>query len=357
MLYKVTSVRCLALLTSMLLASCTSDLTRTGQDNGPVIYPPPPDTTRIQYLTSISSSQEIAGNQSAFNRFLFGEVTPLTVTKPYGIAVRNSRIYVCDTGIGGLVIIDLELKKMDLFIPGGKGQLQFPINCHVDEEGLLYVADGNRRQIVVFDDGGNYVSAFGGQEGFKPTDVAVIENKIFVSSVTDQRIFVYSKDSLNLIRSFPEAEAGDPEYLYQPVNIDVTGNEIYVSDMGGNNIKVFSHEGNYLRSIGSYGNRYGQLTRPKGLTVDREQNLYIVDAAFENVQIFDKNGRLLMYFGGSYRRPGDMWLPAGIAIDYDNLQYFSDYVDKSFDLQYLIFVTNQYGPDKISVYGFVKPAR
>ena len=357
MLYKVTSVRCLALLTSMLLASCTSDLTRTGQDNGPVIYPPPPDTTRIQYLTSISSSQEIAGKQSAFNRFLFGEVPPLTVTKPYGIAVRNSRIYVCDTGIGGLVIIDLERKKMDLFIPGGKGQLQFPINCHVDEEGLLYVADGNRRQIVVFDDGGNYVSAFGGQEGFKPTDVAVIEDKIFVSSVTDQRIYVYSSDSLNFVRSFPEAEAGDPEYLYQPVNIEVTADEIYVSDMGDFKIKVYSHDGRYLRSVSGYGNRYGQLTRPKGIAVDREQNLYIADAAFENVQIFDKEGRLLMFFGGHYTRPGDMWLPAGVAIDYNNLQYFRDYVDESFDLQYLIFVTNQYGPDKISVYGFVKPAR
>jgi hypothetical protein len=65
----------------------------------------------------------------------------------------------------------------------------------------------------------------------------------------------------------------------------------------------------------------------------------------------------LMHFGGPYNKPGDMWLPAGIAIDYENLNYFSQFVDKSFDLQYLIFVTNQYGPDKISVYGFVKPAR
>lgn len=357
MFYKVSPLRCLALIITLMLTSCTSDLTRTGQDNGPVIYPPPPDTTRIQYLTSISSSQDITGQQSAFNRFLFGEAKPLTVVKPYGITVRNSKVYVCDTGIGGVIIIDLEQNKMDLFIPGGKGQLMFPINCHVDDEGFLYVADGNRRQIVVFDDGGNYVSAFGGQEGFKPTDVAVIEDKVFVSSVTDQRIYVYDRDSLNIIRSFPEAEAGDPEYLYQPVNIDVTGDEIYVSDMGENKIKVFSLDGSYLNSVSDYGNRYGQLTRPKGIALDREKNLYVVDAAFENVQIFDKEGRLLMHFGGPYTKPGDMWLPAGVTIDYDNLQYFRNYVDESFDLQYLIFVTNQYGPDKISVYGFVKPAK
>jgi len=44
----------------------------------------------------------------------------------------------------------------------------------------------------------------------------------------------------------------------------------------------------------------------------------------------------------------------GNTIDYDNLKYFEEYVDKSFDLKYLIFVTNQYGPDRISVYGFVE---
>jgi hypothetical protein len=48
-----------------------------------------------------------------------------------------------------------------------------------------------------------------------------------------------------------------------------------------------------------------------------------------------------------------MWLPADVTIDYGNLGYFSQYVDSSFNLEYLIFVTNQYGPDKVNVYGFV----
>ena len=81
----------------------------------------------------------------------------------------------------------------------------------------------------------------------------------------------------------------------------------------------------------------------------------MVDAGFENVQIFNKDRKLLMYFGGSYKGPGDMWLPAKIIIDYDNLEYFQKYVDPGFTLKYLIFVTNQYGPDKVNVYGRVTP--
>jgi hypothetical protein len=48
---------------------------------------------------------------------------------------------------------------------------------------------------------------------------------------------------------------------------------------------------------------------------------------------------------------------ADVTISYTGLDYFSKYVDKSFNLKYLIFVTNQYGPDKISVYGFVEPVK
>ena len=60
-----------------------------------------------------------------------------------------------------------------------------------------------------------------------------------------------------------------------------------------------------------------------------------------------------MFFGGSYKSKGDMYLPADILIDYNHKYLFNKYVDKRFNLEYLIFVSNQYGPDKINVYGYV----
>jgi hypothetical protein len=93
------------------------------------------------------------------------------------------------------------------------------------------------------------------------------------------------------------------------------------------------------------------------VAVDNNSNLFVVDAAFENVQIFNKDGRILMFFGGPYKKRGDMFLPADVTISYTGFDYFSKYVDDSFILKYLIFVTNQYGPDKVSVYGFVEPVK
>jgi hypothetical protein len=76
------------------------------------------------------------------------------------------------------------------------------------------------------------------------------------------------------------------------------------------------------------------------------------DAAFNNVQIFSKTGRLLMAFGGGGEKPGDLLLPAKVAIDYENLPLFQKYVDPGFQVGYLIFVTSQFGPQRVNVFAF-----
>jgi hypothetical protein len=335
--------------------SCTQDLSQSKGYDDLVIYPSPPDTARIQYLTSVSISTDIKGKQSAFNKFIFGEEVPKPVIKPYGITTSGSKIYLCDTGIGGLVLINPADKSFEYFIPSGRGKLQLPLNASVDENGFLFVADGNRRQIVVFNNELNYVAEFGETtETFKPTDVNVRSDKVFVISVKDQKVFVYEKDTWKKLTSFPSAEEGDDSYLYQPTNIVVDDNFVYVSDIGDNTVKVFTHEGEYVRAVGGYGTYAGQLMRPKGVAVDKESNLYVVDAAFENAQIFNNRGNVLMSFGGPYRSHGDMWLPVDVSISYSGLEYYNRFVDPLFNLKYLIFITNQYGPDKVSVYGFVE---
>ena len=85
-----------------------------------------------------------------------------------------------------------------------------------------------------------------------------------------------------------------------------------------------------------------------------DENIYVVDAMYELVEMFNSKGQFLMHFGGHYQGPGYMYMPANITIDYNNLQYFEKYVDSRFKLKYLIFVTNQFGPDKITVYGGVE---
>jgi DNA-binding beta-propeller fold protein YncE len=353
---KITAL--LIIVISVSLMSCSRKLYPAAGTDKLIIYPSPPDTARIQFLTRISSSKDVTGNRKSFTKFIFGEDTDILINKPYGITTSKGKILVCDTYIHGIDIIDLENNKFEQFIPSGKGQLKVPINCFVDSKGRLFVADSERKQVVVFDEDGQYLNVIGEAENFKPVDVFVQDDKIWITNLAAHQIYIYSNDSkFEILKKFPENSDGGDASLYSPTNLFVTGNKVYVTDFGDFKIKIFNHNGDFLESVGTYGQAIGQLARPKGLAVDRDSNLFVIDAGFENAQIFNKDGKLLMFFGGTYKGTGDMWLPARISLDYSNLKYFQKYVDPDYQLKYLIYVTNQFGPDKINIYGAIQPIK
>ena len=335
--------------------SCSRKVTVQNVKKDYIIYPSPPDTTRIQFLTSISGSDNTTRQRSGFAKFILGESVPKPVKKPYGIATRGGKIYICDSGLECIDIIDLEKGKFEYFMPKGQGQLRSPLNCFVDNDSKLYVADVLRKQIVIYDWEGNYLGSIGEKDNFKPTDVFVYHNKIWIVNLANNAINVYDKITSRLLYTFPQSAPGNDDYLYSPTNMYIRNDTVYVSDMGDFKIKLFLTDGRYLKSVGNLGTQVGQMVRPKGIAVDRESNLYVVDAGIENTQIFNRDGKLLMFFGGTYQGRGGMWLPAKITIDYENLKYFQKYVDPDFELKYLIMVTNQFGPDKLNIYGRVDP--
>lgn len=322
-----------------------------------VIYPSPPDTVRFQYLTSFSNSLDITRKRTAFQKSVLGEDVGMPIGKPYGIATGAGKLFICDPTIRGLEIVEPGKRLFTQFIPSGKGQLKQPINCFLDIDNTLYVTDIERKQVVIFDAELKYVTAIGNTDtadNFRPLDVCVSDTKIWVTNPKMNKINIYQKDGFKLLRSIPDTTVSEVR-LYNPINICYMNGRIYVTDFGDFKIKIFSEEGKYQGSVGEYGKGLGQFVRPKGIAVDKEGNLFVVDAGFENVQVFNTNGKLLMSFGGPYKKPGDMWLPAKVHIDYLNLSLYQKEVSPDYEMKYLVFVSNQYGPDKISVYAAVKP--
>ena len=319
-----------------------------------VSYPNPPDTARIQYLTSFGSSENIEKKRGFLTRYLVGEEEPKNIYKPYGVAAIEGKIFICDLSIQGLEILDLKSKKFEYFIPSGLGKLNLPLNCSIDSAGNLYVADVGRRQIVVFNKYLEYSTSFGFLENFRPTDVFVTDDRVWVTNMTKGSIDVFNKDSTHaFLHSLPDKDTKEGK-LFKPTNLFVTSNKLYVSDLGEAKIQIYDHKGNFHSSVGSYGRNIGQFVRPKGIAVDKDDNLYVADAAFENVQIFNKEDQLMMFFGGGTGESGGMLLPAKVFISYDNNSFFQKYVFRGYDLKYIILVTNNYGPNKVSVYGRVE---
>lgn len=347
----------LGTLSCIFIFSSCHMLHKTAEDHKVVIvYPNPPEQARFQYLTKITGSNDIGASQSGFSKLVLGVQKPKVMVKPYGIAIHKGKLYVCDNYGGGMEIIDLEKKKFEFFHPMGRGKLKIPINCFVDDRGFLYVADVGRFEIVVFDDKGNFVRSFSGGEKFKPSDVGVYDNKVFVANSANSKINVFSNDSASkLLYSIPREDTAAPVTIGLPSNIAFGNKKIYVADFGASCIKIFSTTGTFIDTIGSSGDRPGQFTKLKGIAVDNDENIFAVDAAFDNIQVFNKERKLLIVLGGHYDGPGGLIIPAKVIVDYDNMKYFQKYVDPKYDLKYLLFVTSQYGPDLINVYGRVEP--
>ncbi len=320
-------------------------------------FPPSPDDPRIQFLTSFASDADM-GRGRTFADYITGEQNPTQpLVKPYGLAIHNGKIFVCDTVGGNIEVFDLKKHRASYFTPLGEGKVRLPINITIDQDGTRYVSDTGRSQVLVFDGNGNFLAAIGKKDELKPSDVAISGDRLYIADLLDHCVKVYGKADRKFRFSIPADDKTTKGKLLSPTNlaVDQAGGRLLVSDTGANGVQIYDLDGKYLRTIGRAGVAPGLFARPKGVAVDHQGNAYVVDAATQVVQIFDTEGRLLLFFAqAGASAQGQVILPAVVKVDYDNLSYFQKFVAPGHQLDYLIFVTSQFGPQKVSVYGFLK---
>jgi DNA-binding beta-propeller fold protein YncE len=346
------------ILTLLCLTSCKVLQLQTDDIEELIIYPPPPDKVRIQYLTSINNEEDIKGKSSGrFITFLFGEQTQAEFADPMEITSTENQLIFCDGTIKGFQLIDLKKKTIENFVPKGRGSLIEPTSCTLDSAGNLYVADTKRKQVVVFSKtNGDYTykDAFGDTVDYVPYDILAFKGKLWVANTKTRKIHVYDGKNHDPLFTFPNVERQDSGFIVMPRYLEGFEDNIYVTDFIENKIKVYDLNGNFLRSVGSRGTFPGQFARAKDLALDKDENLFVVDAAFGNVQIFNKEGQLLMFFGGQNNNSGDMIMPRAIHITDEHNSFFESYLDPSYNLKYIIYISNQMSINKVNVYGFIE---
>jgi sugar lactone lactonase YvrE len=326
------------------------------QEVNTVFYPPPPGQPRIQYLYTLTKQSDIGEEQTDFEQFLFGPEVEFTgVVRPYDISSGRGKIYVVDRMHDKIFIFDLVQRQLNTLEDNSHpdGSIQYGGGIWVDTDGTQYIADIKRKQVLVFDVENKYTGAYGDGTIFdKPVDLAVYDNKIYVCDYEKHRIVVLDKDSGQVIGTIGESGTEDHQ-LHRPTHVTVDDKGfIYVTDAFNFKIKKFTADGELVLAFGAAGDTIGTFARPKGAAVDRQGNIYVVDAANEQVQIFNSAGQILLFFGGPGTNIENLWLPAGISIDYDNVDYFQNFADKDFKLEYLIYVANMAGPGRTNIYGF-----
>ena len=344
----------LLLFSPLLITGCTTATRKPAVDQGSVFYPMPPGTPRIQFLTRITSEEDLGAKKSRMKEWVTGKSEfTLNLGRPFDVAHGRGKIYVVDRQYATLLVIDLatkEIKPID-FKAGGK--LVNPTGLYVTPDDYKFVADTELHKIIVFGPEDTFVRAYDLDKDSQPLDVAVHENRIYVCDGKNEQILVLDRESGDRIEAY--GGVGEEEGMFRfPTHLalDQQGN-LFVTDVLNSRVQMFDPTGRVLRVIGEPGDFPGSMPRPKGIAVDRDEHLYVIDVAFEMIQIFDAGTtEVLMPFGKFGAEHGGSWLPSGIDVDYDNLEFFKPYLDENFRAEYLIYVANQAGPSKLNVYAF-----
>lgn len=318
---------------------------------GSVFYPAPPDPPRLQFLMSFSDAEYWLETKSTFSSFIVGEKKEKrgAISNPYGIAARDGKLYICDLGKHRIHVIDIARKSYSVL--GTPDQIENPVNITIASDGTKYVCDTRKRVVVVYDANDRFVRYLGDPKRCVPCDLAIGGDELFVADIADAEVEVWSKDG-RVLRTISRKGKG-ADQLRAPANLEIgPGGNVFVTDTELCAVKIFSPDGAYIRSIGAPGDRPGYFARPKGIAIDSKGRLYVADAQWEIIQAFTSEGQLLIFFGGASSLPEGMGLPAGVAMDATSLDVFRPYVNESFEPEYLLFVANQFGNNKVGVYAF-----
>jgi len=318
---------------------------------GPVFYPEPPDKPRLQFLKSFSGPKDVGvKGPSGFQKFIIGEPeVEEKIGKPYGIAMFEDKLYVCDVGRRLVEVLDLGNNTFGYLTKDRR--LVNPMSMYIDN-GTKYVTDSGAGAVFVFDRNDTLTAILGKELDIKPLDVVVREELCYITDTNKNQVVVINKRTGQEITRI--GQEGDNEGQFKLISdlaLDKQGN-IYVTDRVKGQIVKFDKSGVFQRTFGQLGDNIDEFVRPKGIAVDMEGRIWVADAATEIVKILDPEGRLLLFFGLPGNKPGMVNLPAGVKIDYDNVGMFQQYAVPGATLEFLVFVANQYGANKINVYGF-----
>ncbi|XP_070546091.1 tripartite motif-containing protein 2-like [Ptychodera flava] len=202
-----------------------------------------------------------------------------------------------------------------------EGQYNKPWGVAINKDRDIVTADreNNRLQIITREGKFKKIMKFKQfKKPFSPRDIAISSDNTYYSLDDNNKQIVASDENGHVIRCFGQNELKDPYGIgISPVN----GN-VYVTDCGGNCVRVYTQHGKYLRSFGSYmyGEGQEQLNNPWGVVISTTGMVFVADWLNQRIHVFNAHDQYLYSFD-CQSGDGKMRCPMGIAIENDKYIY------------------------------------
>jgi DNA-binding beta-propeller fold protein YncE len=302
-----------------------------------LMWPPEPEVPRYMYAGQLvgeanfrrpgaGAAEGLGGLLRWVVGLVTGEAKPLELQRPQSGAVDEAgRIYVTDVSRQAVYVFDPAAGALDVWDRAeGLASFVAPVAVAL-APGSVLVSDAELGIVARLDVKGRPQRSIGRAILKRPTGLAYDPERaeLYVSDTGAHDIKVFDREGA-LQRVLGRRGEGEGEFNY-PTHLAFADGLLYVTDTMNSRIQVLEGaSGRVERIFGARGLFVGNLVRPKGIAVDSERNVYVIESYFDHLLVFDRLGRFLMGIGGLGAESGKFYLPAGVWTDHLNRVFVAD---------------------------------
>ncbi|XP_070549863.1 uncharacterized protein [Ptychodera flava] len=146
---------------------------------------------------------------------------------------------------------------------------------------------------------------------FTPRDIAISNDNTYYSLDYNNKQVVVNDENGHVIRYFGQNELKSPRGIW----ISPVDGKVYVTDEGGDCVRVYTQHGKYRKSFGSEGMvGKGKFSGAFGVVIATTGMVFVADYINKCIQVFDADDKYLYSFD-CQSGDGKMRCPTGIAIE------------------------------------------
>ena len=204
--------------------------------------------------------------------------TPQDMREPHGLAIHGDYLYVTDRKLDAIFQFKME-PQFSLVTKQGKegsqiGHFKWPLNLAVSTNGDVYVADYRNNRVQILNSSLQHLRTLTEQLIHLPCDIKLTADEVYVLCADNPCVLVFSHmgdSQRSLVSGGYQMPVTSPRFFC----LDAAEN-IIISDLSNHRIKIFSKEGNLIKTMGEEGHQPGMLYNPTGLALTKELNLVVV---------------------------------------------------------------------------------
>ena len=225
-------------------------------------------------------------------KFEYGYATGISVEPGSG------NVYVADTHNNRVVVFSPKGEVLKMFGKYGKGPGEFiyPTDVAFNSDGRIYVSEyGGNDRVQIFDSEGGYLGQFGhfghledDNESFSRPQSLYFDDEakeLWVADSCNHRIMIYSEDG-EFRRSIGTYGTEVGKFCYDYGLYALEDGSILVAEFGNNRFQRIDRAGHSLEILGKYGEEPGEFHTPWSMTMIGSR-LYLLDSGNNRVQVID----------------------------------------------------------------------